>query len=182
MFTFTDALVLAAEAHKGKKDIGGVDYIKHPLYVYHKIKMKGGSNEAQMTAILHDVIEDSHVTIENLEFMNCPESVVDALRLLSHNPDKGWIQDRAYDLAKMNGRETANQHDFNEAKEEEYLNYARYLSRNDIARAVKIEDLRHNSDIRRAKFSHTFKEKDILLIRKYIKALQVLTGGKVGYA
>ena len=181
MFTFSDALILATEAHMGKKDLGGIDYIKHPLYVYNKIRMKGGSNEAQMTAILHDVIEDSAITVDNLKCSGCPKSVIEALELLTYIPNKDLIKDRADEIARMEGVFTTELKHFDQAKEDSYLNYIIDLSENDIARAVKIEDLRHNSDIRRLKFTHKLKKKDILRITKYIKALQILTGGKVGY-
>ena len=63
MFIFANALIIIAERYSNEKDDAGVDIIKHPLHVYHKVKRKGGSNEAQITAILHDAVEDKKITI-----------------------------------------------------------------------------------------------------------------------
>jgi len=175
MFTFTDALVFAAEIHRGQKDKGGVDYIKHPLYLYHKIQRKGGSNEAQMAAILHDSIEDSEedseYLFEALEKSGCPESVLEALRLLTHIKDEYFIKSLEDEGVVPK----------NQIAEMEYLNYIKSISKNDIARMVKIEDLRHNSDIRRLKPDQIGSTKTVQRIMKYGKALQILNGGRFGY-
>ena len=91
MFTFTDAVTIACDAHKGQKDKGGNDYLKHPLHVAHMCKLKGYSNEVQMAAVLHDVVEDSHYTFEDLIARGIPESVLDALKLLTHVKDQDFI-------------------------------------------------------------------------------------------
>ena len=186
-FTFTDALIFAAEVHKGQKDKGGVDYIKHPLYLAHKIARKGGSNEAQMAAIMHDCVEDGKADHEEvyqlLSDQGCPESVIDALRLLTHVPSKEYIDRRAETFLSTglaNSEPDPKGYSRELAKEEEYLLYVAQASHNDIARMVKIEDLRHNSDIRRMKPSD-MDGKSAKRIVKYSKALEILTGGKVGY-
>jgi len=173
MFTFTDALIMAAEAHRDKKDKGGDDYIKHPLYLYHKIRMNGGSNEAQITAILHDVIEDSHITVDNLRCSECPESIIKALELLTHKFDNKFYVE-AIDNYKSLGYSTVDAE--KKAIEDEYLRYVRRLSTNKLAKAIKIEDLIHNSDSKRLKNRIIIKEKDIIRIKKYNKALYILTG------
>ena len=94
MFTYTDALIIAAEAHRGQKDGGGVDYIKHPLHIATKLKQRGFSNETQITGLLHDSIEDSDLTIEELREKGCPESVLDALVLLTHIRDQDFVDKR----------------------------------------------------------------------------------------
>ena len=180
MFTFTDALIIAAEAHRGTKDAGGVDYIKHPLYLAYKLKQKGFSNEIQMAALLHDVPEDTEVTLKDLEDKGCPESVLEALALLTHVRDQEFVdtQKKYYIEQKGMSKREANA----KAKDDEYFKYVHKLSRNDIARAVKKEDLRHNGDIRRA--SDDVYENKYTWNRwaKYAKALKILTGGTVGYA
>ncbi len=60
MATLEDAIQIAAEAHKGQPDKAGAPYILHPLRMMMRLK-----TEAEMiTAILHDVVEDTDWTIE----------------------------------------------------------------------------------------------------------------------
>lgn len=51
----TDAIILAAHAHRGQTDKGGAAYILHPL----RIMAQMNSNEERIVALLHDVVEDS---------------------------------------------------------------------------------------------------------------------------
>ena len=82
---YTDNLVAAADliamlAHKGQKDKAGVDYINHPRTVASFVS----SNKEKILANLHDVVEDTDLTIEDL----CPifgSEICDALRLLTHD-------------------------------------------------------------------------------------------------
>ena len=178
MFTFTDALILSAEAHRGIKDKGEVDYIKHPLHLAHKLKIKGYSNEHQITALLHDVIEDTETTFEDLEALHVPECVLIALRLLTHEVSEEWIEQyRKESGVEFCGGEYEYSASYYEAKGAEYLNYIEKLSKNDIARAVKLEDLKHNSDITRL---HSLTSKDGDRLIKYGKARKILTP-TVGY-
>ena len=48
------ALIIAAQAHQGQKDLGGADYILHPLRVMASVN----STDEKIVALLHDVIED----------------------------------------------------------------------------------------------------------------------------
>ena len=76
--------------------------------------------EEKMTAILHDVVEDTDVTMDELRALGLPESVLTAVSLLTHDKDAVPYDD-----------------------------YVKNLKSNPIARAVKMADLRHNMDIRR---------------------------------
>lgn len=105
------AMRLAYDAHHGQTDKAGVPYIFHP---YHLAEQMTDELTA-CAALLHDVAEDTPVTLEELE-REFPREVTDALRLLTHAPDV------------------------------DYLDYVRALAQNPIARAVKLSDLRHNSD------------------------------------
>jgi guanosine-3',5'-bis(diphosphate) 3'-pyrophosphohydrolase len=178
MFTFTDALIIAAEAHRNIKDQGGVDYIKHPLHIAHQLKIKGYSNETQITGLLHDVVEDTDVTFETLISKGAPESVIEALKLLTHIPDVKFIMSK-FDYYVENGEDLALAKI--KAKEDEYIRYIVRLSVNDIARSVKIEDLIHNSDISRVNDSDLENPYVGRRFLKYAKARRILTGGKVGY-
>jgi guanosine-3',5'-bis(diphosphate) 3'-pyrophosphohydrolase len=57
MATIEKALQIAAKAHEGQKDKEGLPYILHPLRVVHRVQ----GEEAQIVAVLHDVIEDTSV-------------------------------------------------------------------------------------------------------------------------
>jgi (p)ppGpp synthase/HD superfamily hydrolase len=178
MFTLTDAIIIAAEAHRGVKDCGGVDYILHPLYIMHKLKMKGYGLDVLITAVLHDVVEDTNWTVENLIEKGCPESSVIALKLLTHVRDQELVDAKKQEYIKKGFKtSTANA----TAKDDEYFIYINRLSKNDIARAVKIEDLRHNGDIRRAPDDVYENRYTRNRWAKYANALNILTGGKVGY-
>ena len=72
-----------------------------------------------MCALLHDVVEDTEITLEDLSCMGFPTEVTDVLRLLTHDPAVP------------------------------YFDYVRALSVNPIARKVKLADLAHNSDLSR---------------------------------
>ena len=72
------ALKLAYEAHHGQVDKGGVPYIFHPIHLAEQME----DETAVCAALLHDVVEDTSVTLERLarEF---PREVVEAVRLLT---------------------------------------------------------------------------------------------------
>lgn len=145
-FTIYHAVGIATEAHKEQLDKAGQPYINHPLAV-----MKGLRGlEAQMTAAIHDVVEDhpDKYSFESLEQMGCPTAVVDALKLLTHPPTyKGT--------------------------EEEYIAMIKAIadSGNQIAIDVKFNDLTHNSDFSRLSNPT---EKDLKRAEKYRKSLDIL--------
>ncbi|MCG8926896.1 HD domain-containing protein [Lentzea sp. CC55] len=80
MFTLEDAVAIATSAHEGQVDKSGQPYIGHPLRVMASVS---GEHE-QMAAVLHDVIEDTPVTADDLLARGCPPAVVDAVVALSH--------------------------------------------------------------------------------------------------
>jgi (p)ppGpp synthase/HD superfamily hydrolase len=82
MFSVEEAIALARKAHTGQTDKAGHPYIDHPLRVMHRL---GGEHE-QMAAILHDVLEDTPTTVEDLRTVGCPEPVIAAVRALTKHP------------------------------------------------------------------------------------------------
>ncbi len=114
------AFFLAKEAHQGVRRRSGEPYLLHPIAVA-KIVIEeiGLGVKSVVAALLHDVVEDTPYTFEDLLEMGFPEKVVDALRLLTHEKDTP------------------------------YMDYVKTLKSNPIARAVKLADLRHNSDMSR---------------------------------
>ncbi|WP_250281326.1 MULTISPECIES: HD domain-containing protein [unclassified Frankia] len=86
-----DAVALATRAHTGQLDKIGEEYIGHPLRVMRAVAAiadgAGADHEhAQMTAVLHDVVEDSAITLDDLAALGYPPAVVAAVDALSHRP------------------------------------------------------------------------------------------------
>lgn len=109
-------IAFAVDAHKGQIDKYGRPYILHPLHLMSQMD----TEEEMMTAVLHDVVEDTDYTLADLRDLDLPEAVVQAVGLLTH--DK---------------------------KATSYDEYVRRLKPDDIARKVKMADLEHNMDVRR---------------------------------
>lgn len=117
----TKALKLSMTAHAGQKDKAGEDYFFHPLTVALTVARNGGTDECIEAALLHDVVEDTDYTLNDLSDLGFDKSVIDALALLTHK------------------------------KEIPYMDYVRSLKNNSIARTVKMADLMHNMDLSRLK-------------------------------
>ena len=115
-----EAFEFANEAHKGVKRRSGEPYILHPLAVA-KIAVKeiGLGTTSVISALLHDVVEDTKWTLKELEAEGFPTGVLEAVRLLTREKDVP------------------------------YMAYIERLSGNQIARKVKLADLEHNSDLTR---------------------------------
>lgn len=75
------ALELASRAHAGQVDKAGNDYLAHPLRVAARVVEAG--EEAVAVALLHDVIEDSDLDIEDLVAAGFPEQVTEAVERLT---------------------------------------------------------------------------------------------------
>ena len=73
--TLEDAIVLAVEAHRRQTDKAGAAYITHPL----RLMLQMATEVEQMVAVLHDVVEDSKMTLEGLRERGFSEQVVDAV-------------------------------------------------------------------------------------------------------
>ncbi|RZS31433.1 HD domain-containing protein [Herbihabitans rhizosphaerae] len=78
-FTVDDAVRIAREAHAGQTDKSGRPYIGHPLRVMARLD---GEYE-RMTAVLHDVVEDTAVTLDDLAAAGCPPEVIAAVDAVS---------------------------------------------------------------------------------------------------
>jgi hypothetical protein len=81
-FTVDDAVRIARSAHDGQRDKSGQPYIGHPLRVMARVD---GAHE-RMAAVLHDVVEDTAVTLADLRAAGCPEPVLVAVDALSKRP------------------------------------------------------------------------------------------------
>ena len=109
------AMKLAFAAHKDQVDKSGIPYIFHPVHLAEQMK----SEETVIVALLHDVVEDTEYTLQDIAAMGFPQEVLEALALMTH--------DEAVP----------------------YMDYVARLKGNPIARTVKLADLRHNSDLTR---------------------------------
>ncbi len=86
MSTLRHAVALAARAHQGQVDKGGAAYILHPLRVMQKLN----STEEQIAGVLHDVVEDSHWTIDQLRAEGFSEPVLQAIDAVTRRPDEDY--------------------------------------------------------------------------------------------
>lgn len=109
------ALEIAKAAHKGQVDVGGAEYINHPIEVAEHCE----DEDAKIVALLHDVIEDSKVTLDDLRLQGFKDEIIEAIDIISGRSGIGY---------------------------DEYL---QSIKDNDLARVVKIQDLIHNSDLSR---------------------------------
>lgn len=109
------ALEIAFDAHKDQVDKAGLPYIYHPFYLATQME----TEDSIIVALLHDVVEDSHYTFEEIESYGFSPSIITALRLLTHEDS------------------------------EDYIAYIHRVKENEPARIVKLADLKHNSDVSR---------------------------------
>ena len=80
------AYAIALVAHKGQVDKAGVDYINHPLAVANKCT----TEKEKIVALLHDVVEDTNVTIHDLkQFFD--EDIIQAIDLLTHKDEDDYM-------------------------------------------------------------------------------------------
>ena len=93
------ALEYASQKHKGQKRIGGNDYISHPIAVYEMVKKQGYDEDFQITALFHDLLEDTNATEEEILFYGSP-NVLTAVKLLTK--EKGYDMKTYIDGIKAN--------------------------------------------------------------------------------
>jgi GTP diphosphokinase / guanosine-3',5'-bis(diphosphate) 3'-diphosphatase len=77
--TVERAIEIAARAHAGQVDKAGAPYILHPL----RVLLAVTTPHEQMAAVLHDVVEDSPVTLSDLADEGFPPQVLDAVKALT---------------------------------------------------------------------------------------------------
>ena len=141
------AMRMAYDAHMGQFGECGVPYVFHPLHLAESMT----SEDSCCAALLHDAIEDTALTLEDLKAAGMSPAVIDAVRLLTRS--------KAAELLDPATEEAA------------YLDYVRALSASPIAREVKLADLAHNSDLTRLP---RITGEDIERNRLYGRALAIL--------
>ena len=132
------AMKIAFEAHKNQTDKNGIPYIYHPIHLAEQM----ADEKTICVALLHDVVEDTDITFEQLVREGFPDDIIEALKLLTHDDS---IQ---------------------------YMDYVKEIKSNPIAAAVKLADLKHNSDLTRL---DVIDEKAINRAEKYKKAIRLLS-------
>jgi (p)ppGpp synthase/HD superfamily hydrolase len=115
MATLERAIEIAATAHAGQLDKAGRPYILHPI----RVMMSVSTSEERMAAILHDTVEDTNVSFDDLISHGFSDAVVSAVKALT----------------KTDG--------------ESRLTAARRAVQNPIARIVKLADIADNMDLSR---------------------------------
>ena len=88
MPTIERAIEIAANAHAGQRDKAGQPYIFHPLRVMFRVN---GEHE-QMAAVLHDVVEDTSITIDDLAREGFPSEVLRAIAALTKLPGETRLE------------------------------------------------------------------------------------------
>jgi (p)ppGpp synthase/HD superfamily hydrolase len=84
--TYEDALILAAEAHRGQTDKLGEAYVRHVVRVAERLD----SDEARIVALLHDVLEDTTVTADLLRARGVPDGVVEHVVALTRRDGEAY--------------------------------------------------------------------------------------------
>ena len=82
------ALQIAVESHAGQTDKSGQPYILHPL----RLMMRMATEAEKIVALLHDVVEDTPVTFDELEKMGFGSEVLEPLRLLTHDKTVDYFE------------------------------------------------------------------------------------------
>ena len=82
------ALEIAIKAHKGQRDLAGVDYIEHPKAVSNLVN----SDEEKAVAYLHDVLEDTYITEKDLLQMGIPNNIVLAVKVLTKEKNEPYTK------------------------------------------------------------------------------------------
>lgn len=109
------AMKIAYDAHQGQLDKGGVPYVFHPWHLAEQMD----DELSTIVSLLHDVVEDTDWTVEQLAAEGFSTEVLEILRLLTH------------------------------PKGQPYMEYVAGLQHNPVAVKIKLADLRHNSDFTR---------------------------------
>lgn len=137
MSTLERAIAIAARAHEGQVDKSGAPYVLHPL----RMMLRLSSPEEQIVAVLHDVVEDTAVSLDDLRGEGFSEPVVEAVDALTRRGD------------------------------ETYEAFVRRAASNPIGRRVKLADLEDNCDLSRIAHPTARDHERIERYRRAIRAI-----------
>jgi (p)ppGpp synthase/HD superfamily hydrolase len=143
MDLLSKVIMFAVNAHEGQTDKIGEPYILHPL----RVMMDCNSMVEKVVAILHDTVEDTDVTLEDIRAL-----------FVSNRTFADTVVDAVDAITKKKGQS--------------YDDYLNIVKQNPIALSVKLADIRDNmSPIRQYRLPL---EKQIALKAKYMKAIMLL--------
>ena len=106
------ALLISFNAHKDQHDKSGMPYVYHP----YEVASRMNDEYSTCTALLHDVVEDTDITLDDLSKEGFPREIIEALSCMTHD------------------------------KSVPYDEYIKMIKTNPIATKVKLADLEHNSN------------------------------------
>ena len=132
------ALKLCFETHKDQVDKSGMPYVFHPFHLAEQMT----DEETTIVALLHDVVEDSDRTLDDLKELGFSEKVLSAIELMTH------------------------------ADGVPYMEYVAKIKSNPIAKEVKLADLKHNSDMSRLETVTPYDEARAEKYKKAIELLE----------
>lgn len=146
MSTIRKAVEIATKAHAGVKDEQGRPYLVHPIRVMMGVEGDATLLEAaQIVAVLHEVVEDTGVTIDDLRAEGFSQEVIAALSLVTHQ------------------------------KDQRYSEHVIACKPNEIARQVKLSDLRDNSQLARFLLRPAQFSGDSARMQRYFLSYRFLT-------
>jgi (p)ppGpp synthase/HD superfamily hydrolase len=87
------AIRVATRAHAGQKRKDGTDYIAHPMRCFARAAMAGESLVVQIALVLHDVVEDTKVTLEELEELGFDKQVLNGIDGMTKRPGESYLGD-----------------------------------------------------------------------------------------
>jgi len=137
MSKIESAIMIAIKAHENKSDKGGSPYILHPL----RIMLEMETEEEMIVALLHDVVEDSKISLKEIAKYNFDKKIISAIKVLTFSIDQN------------------------------YEDYIKKISKNKLARKIKIADLIDNMNLKRLP---NLDQQDFARINKYHNALKHL--------
>ena len=135
------AMKIAFEAHKNQVDKSGLPYIYHPIHLAEQMD----DEESVTVALLHDVVEDTDWTLEQLKAEGFSDSVIMALSYMTHDDNVP------------------------------YMEYVIKIAENPIAKKVKLADLMHNSDLSRLDCVDDKAKKRVKKYESAIQVLNITT-------
>ena len=141
MADLDEALNLVANHFRGITDKSGSPYVLHCI----RAMMTVESLDAKMVAVMHDLIEDTPMTLAQLRTKGFSEQVVNGVDLVTHKDDVS------------------------------YPDYIVAIKKNSIATEVKLADLKDNTSLNRTLYREKSSAKDCARIQRYLLSYQFLT-------
>lgn len=146
---------IARQAHVGQTDRGGHPYIGHPAHVAAEVARRAQADglpedtvdRLAAVAWLHDTLEDTPTTADDLRAAGIDEDVVQGVLGMTKRPDEHGA--------------------------DRYLDYVRRVAANPLSRRVKQCDLENNMDLSR--LGHEPTPEDLARVARYREAHKIIT-------